>query len=556
MFLNKMKLSQKLGTGFAFPLLFIIGICGVLFFVSQSIEENVELSRDESAVFAAYANQMEKDVIQVQQWLSDISATRGLDGLDDGFAEAEKSAESFKTELAKFKEMYTEENDSEGVNSCDELEKTFDDYYEVGQAMATVYVESGPAEGNKAMAGFDAAAAALGIQLEPFVATQQVELTGALDSVFASITGLKTGIMISGIIIVVLTSLIAWTAFKSINDPITKIIQGLTESSNQMSTAAVQVSSSSQQVAQGTSEQAAAVEETTSSLEELSSMTKQNAANAQQANTLMEDALGLINKGQDAMSRLTSAIDEIQSSSDQTAKIIKTIDEIAFQTNLLALNAAVEAARAGDAGKGFAVVAEEVRNLAQRSAEAARNTAELIEGSKANAERGVGVSKETGEALSEITTSSSKVAELVGEIAAASNEQSQGIEQMGTAMTQVDSATQSNASNSEESASAAEEMAAQAEMLKDIVNELVVLVKGASYVEPASNHSDRNGGSWNRKGASKTGNGNHKNFDFMSNVHRGNGGNRYEATLGVSNGNGSNPEEVIPMENEKELAKF
>jgi methyl-accepting chemotaxis protein len=186
-----------------------------------------------------------------------------------------------------------------------------------------------------------------------------------------------------------------------------------------------------------------------------------------------------VEKSRDAMTRMGHAITKIKGSSDQTAKIIKTIDEIAFQTNLLALNAAVEAARAGDAGKGFAVVAEEVRNLAQRSAEAAKNTAALIEESQQNANDGVAVSNEVGGILAQIVESVQKLTQLIGEVSAASDEQSKGILQIGTAVTEMDKLTQSNAANAEESASASEELAAQAKELGDMVEVLVGIVKGA-----------------------------------------------------------------------------
>ena len=209
-------------------------------------------------------------------------------------------------------------------------------------------------------------------------------------------------------------------------------------------------------------------------------MTKQNAENANQANTMSADARDAAQKGQDAMGRMSDAIGKIKVSSDETAKIIKTIDEIAFQTNLLALNAAVEAARAGDAGKGFAVVAEEVRNLAQRSAEAAKNTSALIEESQQNAASGVTVSEEVGEILHQIAEGVEKVTQLVGEVAAASSEQAQNIEQVNTAVSQMDQVTQTNAANSEESASASEELNAQAEEMMIVVDGLAVLVSGSN----------------------------------------------------------------------------
>ncbi|MGC3970703.1 MAG: methyl-accepting chemotaxis protein [Pirellulales bacterium] len=256
-------------------------------------------------------------------------------------------------------------------------------------------------------------------------------------------------------------------ALENLEDALAQAAQG----ADQVSSASNEISKGSQSLARGASEQAGSLEEISSSLEEMSSMTKQNAENSQQGKILASSAREAADRGNVAMKRMGEAMDKIKSSSDATAKIVKTINEIAFQTNLLALNAAVEAARAGEAGKGFAVVAEEVRNLAQRSAEAARTTANMIEESVKNAESGVKISDEVAAILGEIGEGSRKVNDLVAEIAAASDEQSKGIEQVNSAVTQLDKVTQQNAASSEESASAAEELSSQAVSLSQVVSQ-------------------------------------------------------------------------------------
>ena len=290
----------------------------------------------------------------------------------------------------------------------------------------------------------------------------------------------------------VIGSLLALFITRSITGPVRRVIEGLRLGAEQTASAGGQVAQASQQMASGASEQASSLEEVSSSLEEMASMTKQNAENAHQANTMAGEAKSAAEQGNAAMGKMAEAINKIKTSSDQTAKIIKTIDEIAFQTNLLALNAAVEAARAGEAGKGFAVVAEEVRNLAQRSAEAAKNTSSLIEDSQKNSEHGVAVASEVAKILGQIVTGVQKVNQLIGEVSSASNEQSQGIEQINTAISQMDKVTQSNAANAEESASASEELSAQAKELNEMVATLAAIVEGSKAGAPAGQAASLN----------------------------------------------------------------
>ncbi len=256
------------------------------------------------------------------------------------------------------------------------------------------------------------------------------------------------------------------TAVTNLQNTLSRILAA----SGQVSEASKQISSGSQSLAQGASEQAGSLEEVSSSLQELSSGTRQNAANSQQARGLTDAARQSAGKGVESMTRLSEAINRIRTSAAETAKIVKTIDEIAFQTNLLALNAAVEAARAGDAGRGFAVVAEEVRNLAIRSAEAAKNTSRLIDESIKNSECGVAINLEVLQDLRQIDEQVRRVSEVMKEIATASEEQNHGVEQLNATVEQMNQVTQQTAASAEESASAAEELAGQAAEMESLVN--------------------------------------------------------------------------------------
>ncbi len=282
-------------------------------------------------------------------------------------------------------------------------------------------------------------------------------------------------VVLLGMCTLVLAYFIARSIAKPINDSIVKLDMG----AGFVASASSQVSASSHCLAEGASEHAACLEQTSSAIEEMASMTKQNADNSQQANEMMHQTIGVANEAELAMKDLTKSMDEISQASNETAKIIKTIDEIAFQTNLLALNAAVEAARAGEAGAGFAVVADEVRNLAMRAAEAARTTASLIEGTVNKIKTGSELVLKTNDSFGRLAGGAKKIGDLIGEITIASQEQAQGIEQINSAVLEMDKVIQKNAAIAEESASASQEMSAQAKEMKDSVADLTTLVHGS-----------------------------------------------------------------------------
>ncbi len=386
--------------------------------------------------------------------------------------EASKKFQEVENELSSIQKKTTKDETisqlediriagSDYKTHMNKLLKSFQTLTDLGQKRAQA--------GNAALETAKVAAnSGIGETVKSAANVDQVLSNSAKMLIFGSIIG----VLVSLLVIVLIT--------QGITKPINAFIRRLSGVSEQVASSSGQVLSASEQLATGSSQQAASLEETSSSLEEMAAMTKQNADNAHQANSLMNETKQVVESAGKSMGELTASMREISAASDETAKIIKTIDEIAFQTNLLALNAAVEAARAGDAGAGFAVVADEVRNLAMRAAEAARNTANLIDATVTKIKAGSGLVERTGEAFSQVDASTTKVKELVAEIAAASMEQAQGVDQINRAANEMNRVLQEVAASAEESASASHELKAQSGNMEQMMLELSAMVGGGA----------------------------------------------------------------------------
>lgn len=281
---------------------------------------------------------------------------------------------------------------------------------------------------------------------------------------------------------IIISQFVAWLVTKNIEDSVKMVMGDLSETSVKLTSLSRELTSNSQRLAEGSSQQAASIQETSSTLEESSSMVHQTTQNTKEAEILARKTKEFANKGNGEMQDMLGLMEELKRSSAEISKIIKVIDEIAFQTNILSLNAAVEAARAGEAGKGFAVVAEEVRNLAQRSAQAAKDTARIIESNIDLSEKCLSITEVVSGSLVEINNESGKVNELLGEISTASQEQEIGIGQINKAISQMEHVLQANATTAQESARSAEQLVIYEDTLKGIMAQLDALVDGSSQI--------------------------------------------------------------------------
>ncbi|MFO1452037.1 MAG: methyl-accepting chemotaxis protein [Opitutaceae bacterium] len=474
----RLTLRKRLFLLCGLPLVGLLVMSVGAYLSTRSALVSIREATTESAPLADLARELQIEIGSLQDIFTDLSATRKVQEKDACWAAAEKARGQFHEDLKRFEENAVAHGNASQRDRVVEIGKAVDAFVISGQAMATAFLTQGTEHGNVVMASFDAAADRLHDLLEPFVDEYVVRFNERLRETEAQQVNLSRWSLIGGIGLVVLTLVVAVFFNRSILRSLYELSEVLHSAASQNLTLADKISEASRSLAEGASAQAASLEETSASLEEISSMTKSNASNSQQANQAASQTRTVADTGSGQMEAMQSAMNAIKSASDDITKILKTIDEIAFQTNLLALNAAVEAARAGEAGAGFAVVAGEVRALAQRSAAAARETAAKIEESVNRSRHGVEISANVGQSFNLILDQVRTLDTLVGEIATASTEQSQGIGQLNVTVTELDRITQASASRAEESATMAADLKVQASELSVTVGILLTLLGG------------------------------------------------------------------------------
>ena len=478
MSLANTKVSTKLYVGFSMPIILMIILIALSLSNMGTIQGNMERIVTVNNVRGDLTSNAAMLVRDISSHLRDIVLAKSDNDRQSNKKMIGEIREKYAAELKKVEEM-TAKDDTKGHELIAKVRAAQDgargsNNEVIELALAHKDVEALELLQTKAAPAVAAMLKAMAELVEHQLGRSKARYEGSVKTYDSA----RQFIYFLGLIAVLVAGLSAFFITRSITGPLNRVIAGLTDGAEQVAAAANQVSSSSQSLAEGTTEQAASLEETSASLEEMSSMTKQNADHANQARLMMGEANQIVEKVNRHMTDMAGAVGEISRSSEETGKIIKTIDEIAFQTNLLALNAAVEAARAGEAGAGFAVVADEVRNLALRASDAAKNTSNLIESTIKAVRNGNELTSATQVAFRESAEISRKIGQLVDEIATASEEQAQGIGQVGKAVAEMDKVTQSTAANAEESAAASEELNAQAEQMKVYVDDLVQVIGG------------------------------------------------------------------------------
>jgi methyl-accepting chemotaxis protein len=492
------------------PIALFMAFSVYLWWSLNGVADSLRRDVTDLTTLSLQAKDMQAHVIQVQQFLTDVSATRAQDGLDDGFKQAQEHKDVFLQGLAAFEKAQQAGQVKLPEQALSSLRTRFEAYYASGVSMAQAYVHGGPAEGNPMMGHFDKTSTALQDEIAPFVTQQVMSLNAAIEETIHRVALLQVACAVVCALAIAAVGIACLRLARSIVRPLAQLVEAVRRfAAGDLTTAirgggydeigtltselatmqaqwnstlamvkdcaaaidqaSAEVASGSQDLSQRTESAAANLQQTASSVEVLNGTVRMSADSASNANGLAGAASQVAREGGYVVTQVVSTMEEINASSRRIGDIIGVIDGIAFQTNILALNAAVEAARAGEQGRGFAVVASEVRSLAQRSAQAAREIKQLVGASVEKVEVGTRLVSEAGGTMTEIVASVQRVSDIIGEISAASADQSDGISQVHSAVGHLDQMTQQNAALVEQSAAAAESLKAQARKLGALV---------------------------------------------------------------------------------------